>query len=73
MSHQHHQKEKEKTTRFFFASKIKTYSAEKLIKDASPWQTASLIIYLNEHNHRHTGEKEVQTLDTGGWHSGSAV
>lgn len=58
---------------FFFACKIKTYSAENQIKDASPCQTASLIIYLNEHNRKHTGEEETQTLDTGGWHGGSAV
>lgn len=58
---------------FSFASEIKTCSAENQIKDASPWQIATLIIYLNEHNHRRTGEKETQTLDTGGWQSGSAV
>lgn len=58
---------------FSFASEIKTRSAENQIKDASPWQIATLIIYLNEHNHRRTGEKETQTLDTGGWQSGSAV
>lgn len=58
---------------FSFASEIKTCSAENQIKDASPWQIATLIIYLSEHNHRRTGEKETQTLDTGGWQSGSAV
>ena len=58
---------------FSFASKTQTYSAENQIKDASPWQAASLFIYLNEHNRRHTGEKRNTHFILGGWHSSSAV
>lgn len=47
----------------FFASKTQIYSVENQIKDALPWQAACLFIYLSEHNHRHTGERQKHTLD----------
>lgn len=40
---------------FFFLCEIQTYSSENQIKNASPWHSVTLFIYLNEHKHRHTG------------------
>lgn len=57
----------------FFASKTQIYSVENQIKDALPWQAACLFIYLSEHNHRHTGERQKHTLDVLGVGGGSGA